>query len=111
MVMAVRITIRGVPEGVRNWLARRTARQRQSMQEFLRGERERIAARPSVEEWLQRVRERKEAVGSRVSLRAILQVRDAERRRRSVQSARGRKRRSPGNDAAGPEFVLKEKAI
>lgn len=81
------------------------------MQEFLRGERERLTARPSVEEWLQRVRERKEAAGSRVSLQAILQVRDAERRRRSVQSARGTEATVSRNDAAGPEFVLKDKSI
>ena len=78
--MAVRGTIRDVPEEVRDRLALRAARQRQSMQGFLRGELERIAARPSVEEWLQRVRERKEAAGTRVPLSAILQARDADRR-------------------------------
>lgn len=104
--MAVRITIRGVPEEVRNRLARRAARQRQSMQGFLRGELERIAARPFVEEWRQRVRGRKEAAGTRVSLSAILQARDADR-----FGARGAEATVSGNDAAGPEFVLKEKSI
>lgn len=59
--MSVRITIRGVPDDVRDDLAARAAQQRQSMQEFLRGELERIASRPSVEAWLRGVRARKEA--------------------------------------------------
>ena len=46
--MPVQITIRGVPEEVRDELAMRAAFQRQSMQEFLRCELERIASRPSV---------------------------------------------------------------
>ena len=50
--MAVQITIRGVPEAVRDELAVRATLKRQSMQEFLRGELERIASRPSVEVWL-----------------------------------------------------------
>ena len=54
--MAVQITIRGVPEEVRDELAVRAALERQSMQEFLRGELERIASRPSVSAWLSEVR-------------------------------------------------------
>ena len=77
--MAVQITIRGVPEAVRDELAVRAALQRQSMQEFLRGELERIASRPSVEVWLQEVRERKAAMGTKVPTSAILAARDADR--------------------------------
>ena len=77
--MAVQITIRGVPEAVRDELAVRTALKRQSMQEFLRGELERIASRPSVEVWLQEVRERKAAMGTKVPTSAILAARDADR--------------------------------
>ena len=75
----VRITRRDVPEAVRDALALRAARQRQSMQGFLRGELERIASRPSAAEWLERVRERKAAVGTRVSVASILRARDADR--------------------------------
>ena len=78
--MTVRITIRDVPEEVRDELAARAARRRQSMQSFLRGELERIAARPSAEEWLQGVRARKEAAGTRVRPSHILRERDADRR-------------------------------
>ena len=77
--MAVQITIRGVPEAVRDELAVRAALQRQSMQEFLRGELERIASRPSVDEWVREIRERKAAYGTNVPASAILAARDADR--------------------------------
>ena len=76
--MAVRITIEDVPEEVRDALATRAARQRLSMQEFLRGELERVAARPSRNALLQSVR-RKKAAGTRVEPSSILRARDADR--------------------------------
>ena len=78
--MAVQLTIRGVPEEVRDQLAARAALQRQSMQEYLRGELERMASRPSASQWLERVRERKEAAGTRVTPSSILRARDADRK-------------------------------
>jgi len=78
--MAVQITIRDVPERVRDELASRAARERKSMQEYLRGELERLAARPSLDAWLQRVRERKRSAGRRVFGKDILVHRDADRR-------------------------------
>ncbi len=77
--MAVQITIRGVPEAVRDELAVRASLQRQSMQEFLRGELERIASRPSVDEWVREIRERKAAYRTQVPTSAILAARDADR--------------------------------
>ena len=77
--MPVQITIRGVPEEVRDELAARAAGQRQSMQEFLRVELERIASRPSAAAWLQGVRERKATAGARVEPDQILRGRDADR--------------------------------
>ena len=77
--MSVQITIRGVPEEVRDKLAARAALQRQSMQEFLRCELERLAARPSFETWLKEVRDRKEAAGTHVPASSILRARDADR--------------------------------
>ncbi|MCY4430343.1 MAG: hypothetical protein OXC11_08135 [Rhodospirillales bacterium] len=77
--MPVQITIRGVPEAVRDELAARAASQRQSMQEFLRRELERIASRPAPAAWLQQVRDRKEAAGTRVRPASILRARDADR--------------------------------
>ena len=78
--MSIQITIRDVPEKVRDELAARAALQGQSMQEYLRAELERLAARPSVEAWLQQVRKRKRASQTRISSRQILQARNADRR-------------------------------
>lgn len=78
--MPVQITIREVPERVRDELAARAALQGKSMQEFLRAELERLAARPSVGAWLQQVRKRKRATQTRVSSKQIVQHRDADRR-------------------------------
>ena len=50
------------------------------MQGFLRTELMRLASRPSVDEWLQAVRERKAAAGTRVHPDSILRARDADRR-------------------------------
>lgn len=78
--MAVQITIRGVSEDVRDELAARAASSRLSMQEYLRRELERIASRPSVTRWLEDLRARKEAAGTRVPRCSILSARDADRR-------------------------------
>ena len=78
--MAVQITIRGVPEDVRDELAAQAALNRQSMQEYLRGELERIAARPPVNVWMQEVRRRTAAAGTVVPASLILEARDADRR-------------------------------
>jgi hypothetical protein len=50
------------------------------MQEFLRAELERLAARPSIDAWLQQVRKRKHATQTRVSSKQILENRNADRR-------------------------------
>jgi plasmid stability protein len=78
--MAIQITIRDVPEKVRDELAARAALQGKSMQEYLRAELERMAARPSVDAWLERVRKRKRASQTRISTADILKARDADRR-------------------------------
>ena len=78
--MAVQVTIRGVPEEVRDELAVRAAMSRLSMQEYLRRELERIASRPSLASWLAGVRERKETAGTQVPACSILSARDADRR-------------------------------
>ncbi len=78
--MAVQITIRDVPERVRDELAARAASQGQSMQEFLRAELERVASRPSLKTWMEQVRRRKRATQTRVTADQILACRDADRR-------------------------------
>ena len=78
--MKVQINIRDVPAAVRDELAARAALHGKSMQEYLRAELERLAARPSVDVWLREVRKRKRASGTRVSTRQILESRGADRR-------------------------------
>lgn len=78
--MSIQITIRNVPEEVRDKLASRAALRHQSMQEYLRGELERIASRPSVEAWLDTVRERKSADSTRIPAKKILNARNSDRR-------------------------------
>ncbi len=81
--MAVQLTIRNVSEEVRDQLASRAARRKQSMQQYLHGELERLAAEPpipSIEEWLTRVSRRVYASDSTVTTSAILEARDADRR-------------------------------
>lgn len=78
--MSIQITIRDVSEKVRDELAARAALQGKSMQEYLRAELERLAARPSIDSWLQQVRKRKRASQTRVSSSQIVRDRDADRR-------------------------------
>jgi plasmid stability protein len=78
--MSVQITIRDVSQSVRDELAARAAAQGKSMQEFLRGELERLAAQPSIDAWLRQVRARKRATQTRVPSARILGSRDTDRR-------------------------------
>ena len=77
--MSVQITIRNVSNEVRNELAARAARSGKSMQEYLREELERLARRPSLDEWLSRVRRRKGLTRRKVGADVILAHRDADR--------------------------------
>jgi plasmid stability protein len=78
--MSVSITIRGVPDDVRNELAARAAREGKSLQEYLLGVLQQTTARPSVADVLARARARVTTVGSHVDAEAILGARDADRR-------------------------------
>lgn len=76
----VAITVRDIPDGVRDELAARAARSGKSLQEFLRGLLVDTAARPSVNDVIARARARVEATGVRVDASAILEASDADRR-------------------------------
>jgi plasmid stability protein len=76
----VAVTIRDVPDGVRSELAARAARAGQSLQEYLRGLLVDTAAKPTVEEVLDRARARVSVTGLRLDSAATLQARDADRR-------------------------------
>jgi plasmid stability protein len=78
--MPVAITIRGVPDEVRDELAARAARSGQSLQEYLRGVLVECAARPPVGDVIARARARVTTTGSRVDAATILRARDDDRR-------------------------------
>ncbi|MCY3644282.1 MAG: hypothetical protein F4Z00_12230 [Acidimicrobiaceae bacterium] len=78
--MPVQITIRNVPEEVRDELAARAALKRQSMQEYLLSELERLAGLPSIETVLDEVRRRVEASGTSIPSSVILEARDSDRK-------------------------------
>jgi len=74
--MAKSITIRNVPDEVRDELAARAARSGRSLQEHLRAELVRMAGRPDRHELIARVRARVEATGTRLAADDILRLRD-----------------------------------
>jgi plasmid stability protein len=78
--MGVAITVREVPDEVRDELAARAARAGKSLQEYLRGMLLDAAARPPVEDVIARARARVEATGLRIDAESILAARDADRR-------------------------------
>ena len=78
--MSVQITIRDVPNEVRDELAARAALEGKSMQEFLRAELLRLVDKPSMQVWLTQVRQRAEDAGRQISAVDILNARDADRR-------------------------------
>ena len=78
--MSVAITVRDVPDEVRDELAARAARAGKSLQEYLRGMLVASAARPPVEDVIARARARVSVTGGRADADSILAARDADRR-------------------------------
>lgn len=78
--MAISITVRDVPNEVRDALAARAARSGRSLQEYLRSMLEASVARPNVDDVIARARARVDRTESRVDVRSILAALDAERR-------------------------------
>jgi plasmid stability protein len=74
------ITIRDVPDETRDELASRAALSGHSLQEYVRSQLIEIARRPDPEVLLAQVRDRKQRLGSRLSVDSILGHRDADRR-------------------------------
>ena len=76
----VAVTIRDVPDGVRDELAARAAREGQSLQEYLRTLLVNVADKPTVGEVLARARARVEATGVRVDSAVTVAAKDADRK-------------------------------
>lgn len=74
--MGIAITIRNVPEHVRDELAARAAASGRSLQEYLLAELQELAMRPTMEQWVARARARVKATGSTVSTEDILAALD-----------------------------------
>ena len=78
--MGVAISVRDVPDEVRDELAARAARAGKSLQEYLRGMLIDTAARTPVDDVIARARARVAATGVRIEAESILAARDADRR-------------------------------
>ncbi|MGH7882316.1 MAG: FitA-like ribbon-helix-helix domain-containing protein [Candidatus Dormibacteraceae bacterium] len=78
--MAVSITVRNVPDEVRNELAARAGRSGNSLQQFLLNQFINMTSRPSMEEVIRRARARVAATGTRLSITDILDDHDSDRR-------------------------------
>lgn len=76
----VAITIRGIPDDVRDELAARAARSGQSLQEYLRGLLVATADKPTAGDVIARARARVNATGVRLDASAILAAKETDRR-------------------------------
>ncbi|GIF77382.1 FitA-like ribbon-helix-helix domain-containing protein [Asanoa siamensis] len=78
--MTVAITIRNVPDDVRDELAARAARAGRSLQEYLLRELVDLAVRPTAEDVIARARARAATAGTRLDPETIVAARDEDRR-------------------------------
>lgn len=78
--MGVSVTIRDLPDDVRDELAARAARQGQSLQEYLRLMLVESASRPPLADVLARARQRVERAGAQVDAQSILTALETDRR-------------------------------
>jgi len=74
------ITVRNVPDQVRDELAARAARSGRSLQEYLLNQLVEMASQPSLDEVISRARARVATTRTRLSTVDILAARDADRR-------------------------------
>jgi plasmid stability protein len=78
--VSVAITVRNVPDEVRDVLAARAARAGKSLQEYLRSMLVETASRPSTMDVIAKARARLDATGVRADADSILAARDTDRR-------------------------------
>lgn len=77
--MSVAITIRNVPDEVRDELAARAARSGRSLQEYLADQLIDLVSRPTPEDVIARARARARSLGHTLTTESILAARDADR--------------------------------
>src|SRR5690554_1945047 len=78
--MSTSVTVRNVPEDVRNELTAKAARRGQSLQAYLLDTLTEVSNQPDQEELIERIKQRKQAFGTDLKAQAILAARDSDRR-------------------------------
>ena len=74
--MSKMIQVRDVPESVHGTLKSRAAREGMSLSDFIKRELERVAERPTMQEWLERTRQAKPIPAKRSAAQVIREMRD-----------------------------------
>ncbi len=74
--MSKMIQVRDVPESVHGTLKSRAAREGMSLSDFIRRELERLAERPTMQEWLERTQQAKPIPAKRTAARLMRELRD-----------------------------------
>ena len=74
--MSKMIQVRDVPESVHNTLKSRAAREGMSLSDFIKRELERVAERPTMQEWLEQTRRAKPIPAKQTAAQAIRVLRD-----------------------------------
>jgi plasmid stability protein len=70
------IQVRGVPESVHGTLKSRAAREGMSLSDFIKKELERVAERPTMQEWLDRTQQAKPIPAKRTAAQVIRELRE-----------------------------------
>jgi hypothetical protein len=70
------IQVRDVPEHVHGTLKSRAAREGMSLSDFIKRELERVAERPTLQEWLERTHQSKPIPGKQTAAQIIRQLRE-----------------------------------
>lgn len=70
------IQIRDVPDSVHGTLKSRAAREGMSLSDFIKRELERVAERPTMREWLERIEQAKPIPVKRTAAQIIRELRD-----------------------------------
>ena len=70
------IQIRGVPEQLHNTLKARAAKSGMNISDFIKKELERIAERPSMQEWLERTQQSRPIITKKTAAQVIREMRD-----------------------------------
>jgi plasmid stability protein len=74
--MSKMIQIRDVPDSVHGTLKSRAAREGMSLSDFIKRELERVAERPTMQEWLERTQHAKPILSRRTAAQVIRELRN-----------------------------------